>query len=124
MTSDLQSLLERIERAEGSDRELDAAIGKVFGWRYVKLCDQWTNPDKVFAVLPPFTASLDAALALVERLSRNRPMLSVWVILNQALRRVSDRHNRIVGSEITAQEITLEALSCLLRALTPEGEKA
>jgi hypothetical protein len=52
--TDLSALLERVEKAEGPRYELDQAINRAV--------DSWQP-----AVPPPYTASLDAALALVER---------------------------------------------------------
>lgn len=90
--SDLQSLLERLERAERPDRHLDADILVAFGiitpkpdaggylqkyrrpfpkgesgdgWEVCLLPD-WKWPTTVFEV-EPITASLDAAIALVEK---------------------------------------------------------
>ncbi len=84
--SELQKLLERVEKATGADRELDARLyclehGFRFSRRYgsdfairvdgvpheVKVSDQ--SLDK-------FTASIDAALALVERMKPIGPMVA------------------------------------------------
>lgn len=83
----LHSLLERLEKANGPDREIDAEILVVLGilvknegrgyrrigpdgtiktgW-YVDLLDYWKWPTSVFEV-EPLTASLDASVALVEK---------------------------------------------------------
>ncbi len=61
MKSDLQALLSRIKRAEGPDRELDRAI-----------YEATSRPPPAGYRLGPtpasYTASVDASLALVERL--------------------------------------------------------
>jgi hypothetical protein len=70
-TADLQELLSRVEKAEGPDRELDREICLAarenvstdplsgFVWR--------PNGGGGWSDVPDLTASLDAALALVER---------------------------------------------------------
>jgi hypothetical protein len=79
--SDLQALLARIEAAEGADREIDLAIGLALaGWEVAKhdlghgdedyldtghMLYPW--PASAGQDYDAFTASLDAALALVER---------------------------------------------------------
>lgn len=58
----LEDLIRRVEAAEGPDRELDKSIARAL--------DQWeAEPVTGIAFLcgRPFTASLDAALALCER---------------------------------------------------------
>lgn len=59
MTLSLTSLEDRLRKARGADREIDYAIHEEtnsafpWGWRYENT--------------PPYTASIDAAIALVER---------------------------------------------------------
>src|SRR5438105_1932936 len=78
MTTDLSALIERVEKATGPDRELDEALALAFGWRLreivlVRTVLEWERPTGfrlpigTMADPPFFTASLDAALALVER---------------------------------------------------------
>ena len=92
--TDLASLLTRVEGAKGPDRELDAAIlcacgilqatgqaasgTRIYtrphstmqpdehGNRVVRLMDDWRWPSTVFEV-EPVTASIDAAVALIEK---------------------------------------------------------
>lgn len=70
MSEKLTELLARLDAATGPDREIDWAVFSACGFRVndlqksrwrVWLVDNW-------APLPPVTASIDAALALVERL--------------------------------------------------------
>lgn len=67
-TADLPSLLTRVQAATGPDRELDEAIGK---WLWAKGYNPWDcfnyNKDRDVHG-KPFTSSIDAALALVEKL--------------------------------------------------------
>lgn len=58
--SDLQSLLERLEKATGPDREIDQDIEDI-----VRL--GIAPRDKPLPFCPKYTSSLDAALSLVER---------------------------------------------------------
>lgn len=64
MTNTLQSLKGRIEAATGPDLELDLAI---YGALIFKDMDQLA-PGETNPMPKPYTASIDAALALVERL--------------------------------------------------------
>lgn len=77
---DLANLLERVEKAEGADRELDARLFAALAARdpdrlaalIAERADQfpdrnvWLEGARDWQV-KPYTASLDAALALVER---------------------------------------------------------
>jgi hypothetical protein len=60
--TDLTELLERVKTATGSDRMLDLAIAQALNqpWQYTG-----EPPQEIFCAR--FTSSLDAALALVER---------------------------------------------------------
>ena len=65
--TDLPSLIERLEKAEGPDRELDQEIAKACGWQYVPASpftrDGWISPDyQDYDEAPYYTASLDAHL--------------------------------------------------------------
>ena len=74
-TDALSALIARLEKAEGPSRELDAEIALAAGWTRIEdICGDgtrlgwiWTAPIKhgVGALLPRFSASLDAALTLV-----------------------------------------------------------
>jgi len=69
--SDLKELLARVEKATGADDLLDADISFALGWSSRNRDHyEWTEADGTFvqSFMPkPFTASLDASLALVER---------------------------------------------------------
>ena len=68
--SALKELLERVERAEGPDRDYDWDLAFLDGWKFDEISDTWTMPDghwDQFLTPPRYTASLDAAVALVER---------------------------------------------------------
>ena len=62
---DFQSLIERVEKASGPDRELDEAIAFIAGWRMRNAI--WAAPGEKFSCgsFPPrYTASLDAVMTL------------------------------------------------------------
>ena len=68
----LQGLIERVRAATGPDRELEIAIGTTIGgWTYqphVPHCFKWNDGQRDRPNGPPsYTASIDAALSLVER---------------------------------------------------------
>lgn len=80
--ADLQSLRERVEKADAGDRELDAAIlmalmpGCMIGFRPFRIYVVGDDEPTVFhaeplvrnkSELPHYTASIDAAVALIER---------------------------------------------------------
>jgi len=66
--SDLASLLERVKAAKGPDRVLDADI-------YRAVSGIGAGASVGWAVVPKFSLSIDAALALVERLLPNTCVL-------------------------------------------------
>src|SRR5262245_50781771 len=64
----LSELLERVRKAKGPDRELDKAL-----WRHLIFDAELDKPGhdwmaQVGKTTPAYTASIDSALALVERL--------------------------------------------------------
>lgn len=68
---ELKELIERVKAATGPDRELDSDLGFTLGW-YANGYEfyAWAEADGTFveSVNPkPFTASIDAALALTQR---------------------------------------------------------
>src|SRR5262245_15507750 len=91
--SDRATLLARVEVLQGADREVDAAIGKMFGneipWRDLDFmlkakftaCSEHTafigSTNTYY--LPFYTSSLDAVIALVERCFSERKGL-FWSI--------------------------------------------
>lgn len=104
----LRELRARVEKCSGPDREIDGALAAAFE---PGVYDVWPH------LTPEFTASIDAALALVERCLPGQ----TWSILNCAMRRVSENHSRLVKG-ISAQEICLAAIGCLLSALEAQAE--
>lgn len=74
--SALTELRERVLAATGPDREIDGDFAILAGWTFVKMKGDrnpyWRKPGVtewyMRSDLPNFTASIDAALALVERM--------------------------------------------------------
>jgi hypothetical protein len=113
----LASLLERVEKAEGPDRELDAAI-----WRV--LC--WSNRDTIIPRDALLTASLDAALALVEeKLPGCNGLLMFGEPHRNPIMRLAplypDGRHPVEAGGAT---LPLAVLSALLRALIAQKETA
>lgn len=67
--AELEFLLARVEAATGPDRELDEAIGVLFGWILFDAIEcVYVSPEGKRGDMPCFTSSIDAAVALVERM--------------------------------------------------------
>lgn len=71
--ADLTALIERLEKADGPDRELDGSIhNRLFGTEYVRSPRSVTgfltsSENNGCPTVPAYTASIDAAVALAER---------------------------------------------------------
>jgi hypothetical protein len=127
-----QSLLERVQAATGADRELDGRLAGLFGTSVTPAADfvelahdarGWGGPDMVpnwdgaagNLSAPAYTASLDAALDLVERVL---PGASVLLGMRQTPEtlpwaRVGPWHS----ADATGANPPLAILSALLTAL-------
>ncbi|MFI8682050.1 hypothetical protein ACIGFJ_06755 [Brevundimonas diminuta] len=73
MTADLSALIARLEAAEAGSRELDWRIAEAFDipepWKVaVRIWPPFMERSKFDQAIPAFTTSLDAALALAERI--------------------------------------------------------
>ena len=72
----MAKLLARVEAATGPDREIDGALALMEGWTFQKMKGDrepyWRKPGATEywnrSTLINYTASIDAALALVERM--------------------------------------------------------
>ena len=85
MASEIEALIERLEKATGPDRELDRAIAVAVGrapwdgereWRWE--CGAWFHPDHPTRICLHFTRSADAALTLVPGDARVRELGQWW----------------------------------------------
>ena len=99
----ITSLIEKLEGAETGSLELDADVALQVGWT-VHPGDNWIGPHAEIAV-PDYTTSLDAALALAERIVGSKEAL---LLLSDMLTREAD------GSDFDA--ITVSDLPRLLCA--------
>lgn len=109
--TEIKELIERVGRASGPDRELDLAIGAL-----------WSDPPFSMSInqqrggKPPvfkFTASIDAALALVERV---RPGTGYSIIRPDNA--AADVQVDIDGELADAPTVPLAILSALLASLS------
>lgn len=60
------TLIDRLSKLDGPDREVDAEIALQNGWQ-VFTGDNWIGPEAEI-VVPDYTRSVDAAIALARRL--------------------------------------------------------
>jgi hypothetical protein len=114
MPTDLTELIERLEKATGPDRELDAAIR-----------DALYSPSARVG-WPPYTASLDAALALVEeKLPCQWVRLDYWTDINIERPRASilPKGELIHGFAAHGATLPLALLLALLRALQSQSDR-
>lgn len=112
-------LLERVKAETGPNPRLDESIGLALGW--VKQETKgggwyWKGPFLDGEDMPPFTASVDAALALVQRCLPD----AHWAIDAAGLERPEAHINAIVSDGATAP---LAILAALLSALPAPPEK-
>ncbi len=121
MTEHLHSLLERCERATGASVELDGAI-----WGALVAEPRCSAPEKIGAKYPPYTASTDAALALAWKKHPG------WVASIDISTKFDGRSSVYFNPHMLSRTPlkvfgntpALAVCIALLRALTPEGEKA
>ncbi len=134
---DLQSLIERVEKASGPDRDLNRAVARHFGWHRVEprfarskhggwiapedfigthsdgspICDSLHGTD-IHRDVPDFTASLDAVMALMpDGLEYN--ITNIYGIAHVDIGiNVDDQHS----SRREDGNITLALLSAILKS--------
>jgi hypothetical protein len=122
---ELGDLIARVEGATGADRALDAFIktildgGKPVPWEACLYWrDNWLEPELV----PPLTASIDAALALCERVAGEWTKIDLlshrrrtsW---SAELSRIGESDDEILIEGRRLPTPALALLSALLRAL-------
>jgi hypothetical protein len=130
--TDLAELLKRVEEAEGPDRAIDLAIGLALdGWfikpLQINIPDETWNmvhmpmpgggyyivTDSPGAEYTAFTASLDAAVALVEKQLHN---LSAWSLYTPG-RRVVER----IGDSGMAKSVIAGKFGCTIHSPISSG---
>lgn len=133
MTTDLTALLARMEAAAGPDREWDRRLWKATGQGTIRLVtglgmngrtpgrQTAFGPDGLVSTVPRYTASLDAALALVERVlpgqavivgMRQTPDTMPWA-------RVGKPRD---GADSVAPTPALALLAAMLKAMIAKGD--
>lgn len=116
----LKDLRERLEAAEGPDRELDCAIAvDILGYRKLTttgpepIVNNPAQPADIGWTCPKYTASLDAAVALVGRCGFD------WAYPESGWVRILDRHRtRCLGAvDPTGKTVPLALCTALVCAL-------
>jgi len=129
-SNDLTTLIDRVRAATGADRELDAALWLAFEpgatrrqstvksskglWPDYEI-DETRDRTGRLVIVPDLTASLDAALALVERCGENPER-----IMNKAIGRTYEWVDSVPDYR---QRLTLAVLSTLLLALETQHDR-
>ena len=131
MGKPIDDLIARVEAANGPDREIDADISRTLGLTYrdgafgIGYGDDWPQAE--------LTASIDAALALVERmLPGGFGTLAYFPESSEAVIMVDVSTETPVGNimvatvfgRATARTLPLAILLALLRALASQGGKS
>jgi len=131
----LSELLARVEKATKREREVDAAIALAFGWRHVMEpysggdpIPCWYDHNNIEQFLPYFTSSLEAAVALVERVlpgvsyvQRHDPDQIKWDGRHYAAN-VGDMPHEGGNFWIAAPTPALALIAATLRALKVRAE--
>lgn len=129
MASELLALAERVEKASGPDRELDADIAKAVGVPATLVIGHEClgNLRSVPQNAPRYTASLDAALTLVpkrwrtESIGENPQIAGRWTVWLR--HRLDDpRHGVAVGDAATPA-LALCAAALRARAAQENGHE-
>lgn len=111
---DLIALAERVEKAEGPDRGLDALIKEAVGdaWDYAA---DWGSRENYAPVAKAYSASLDAAMTLV-------PEGHVWTLYSDGCAGVAPRRDDddLADASTWAATPALALCSAALRARARE----
>lgn len=130
--NEIEGLIERLEKATGPDRELDAHLLGYFGWRTDGF-GRAIDPDGLPCLtIPDLLASLDAALALVERVrpgawyrlgcGRNHPdepLYGAQLLLPDV---PGDEDGAVIGEGEHEASLALAVLIALLRTLETDND--
>lgn len=117
--SDLQSLLERIKAASGWDSQLDKDILRYLGFTWRGMA-YWNNDNQMWKEPVDFTASTDAALALVERMLPGRSV--IMGVRQTETTRPWARVGAWSMPDATAANLPLAILAALLTALIAQAK--
>lgn len=122
----LEALRERVRAATGPDRDIERDLAVALGLAVRRsgiASVEWAMPNGLgsdtYSEPPAYTASIDAALALVERV-----LPGMWrLLLHRALSRI-DKEFEGVGEPLWNLQVLPPAiLNALLAALIERGEK-
>lgn len=135
MTADLSALIARLEAAEVGSRELGHDVLMALGWHREQIGNfygplyQWSSPDFSPHLisgdedkLPNPVLSLDAALALAERVLEGWPCWGVATDIPGRIGAVLAKSNRDEGVTGYASTPALALVIAILRAKQGEGE--
>lgn len=113
-----QDIISRLEKATGPDRELDADVFFALGGERYGALLKWPGECVYFGVFPDFSASLDATIALIERVlpgwgytfhkDDENTATSLWTPEGKA----AEQHYQVQGNTLS-----LSALAALFHAL-------
>ena len=118
---DLRSLLERVQKAQGPDRELDIALDALV----FSILPHGSGVEKVIANTPYYTHSIDASVGLVSKLL---PGHVVDIHINHAESYYGSQivnHTAVPFVRVTdnsADSAALSVLNCLVQALIAKAE--
>ena len=119
--SELEELLGKCERATGSDRAIDGLLYQLSD-DITKRCWPYWDSFQREELTPRYTASVDAALALVERMVPDTPIFLADDKSEDDLPCSCDLSNGTVEPwKASAKTLPLAILAALLRALIVKG---
>ncbi|MDH7786387.1 hypothetical protein QBD01_002408 [Ochrobactrum sp. 19YEA23] len=75
------TLLDRLSKLDAPDREVDAEIALQNGWHLFP-GDRWIGPEGKI-VVPEYTRSIDAAIALAERVLPGKGVDLLWEAISE-----------------------------------------
>ena len=112
----LTDLFARVEAATGPDRELDGALWRklIFDPQLARPGNDWTLTPNLGRKKPRYTASIDAALALAER------VLPGWAwMLRGSFAKLWEPHGKPPGNDFDAmgRSPALAIIAAILKAL-------
>ncbi len=135
MTADLSALIDRLEAAEVGSRELGRDVLLALGWHREQIGNfygplyQWSSPDRSSHLirgdedtLPNPVLSLDAALALAERLYPHHAKTTTGNDASGFVAFLIPRGGRPIGAQKTFASPALAMCIAILRAKQGEGE--
>ena len=122
----LVELRERVRKATGPDRELDAGLYPLCDGRLAEIVPHWTD-DQREELIPCYTASIDAALGLVKKVLPGGAWELTTPTAHYLYARAScwyrERTPDRTNFEGTGETLPLAILDTLLSALIDQQEE-